>query len=67
MGIEAADAEADAAGWLALTPALAPEAVAADAAAPEAAPALPGNGGAEVPRPASDAKMIGVVRIGVCG
>ncbi len=51
-------------------PALGLEAVvdaAALGAAALAALPLAGNGGAEVPRPASDANVIGVVRVGFCG
>ncbi|MEX3959566.1 hypothetical protein B0G57_13032 [Trinickia symbiotica] len=56
--------------WLAPMPALAPEAAvgaAALGAAALATPVLAGKGGADVPRPASDANVIGVVRVGVCG
>ena len=63
-GLDAApDSEAvgaDAAGGLA--PMLAAEA----GAAALAAPALAGNGGAAVPCPASDAKVMGFVRTGLC-
>jgi hypothetical protein len=68
---DAAGVEA-AADWLALAPGLPgalvlaalPEAPLA-AAAPDAAP--PGKGGADIPWPASDAKIIGSLRNGFCG